>query len=438
MQQPLSHAKRSRTLQLLAARAAGRSGVRAPARAGSLLAAFAALGLCGCALVVDPDTLEIRCEFDAESGGHDPCLEAGLHCIEGSCQECDSEVTEICNGLDDDCDSLIDEGHDGDKDGFTWCGGGVPDLADCVPSDASIHPPPLKADGTRGPGPTEACDGRDNDCDSEVDEDPKCAEMRRCVEVGCPENQICDTSSGVCIEPREVGSGCTNDLDCRGGFCLKPGSGAFGLTVDLMDNRCASACCSSADCDEGSVCVISSEGTRACLPANIVGDGSGEVGESCASDAMCLSGVCERGVCQRRCFNAEGCAEAACVLWPAIASEPRSWMCGEPMGSEPAGTRCFVPSLCQSGYCTADSACAEPCARNADCEPDHFCSYTEVRSLITNVVSSVPMCTPSPTESDVETVERLCCTNADCGSGQLCGPTQVEGQAGWHMACRGS
>ena len=133
----------------------------------------------------------------------------------GAVPACDGSAREICNGEDDDCDDRVDEGHDIDRDGFTWCGGGIVELADCVPSDGSIHPAALNLDGTRGDSPKEACDGKDNDCDSKVDEDPKCAEMKKCVETGCPSNQTCDVS-GVCIVPREVGSGCTNDSTARG------------------------------------------------------------------------------------------------------------------------------------------------------------------------------------------------------------------------------
>ncbi len=61
------------------------------------------------------------------------------------------------DGIDNDCDGLIDEGtldHDDDHDGFTEREG------DCNDTDGQIHPE--RADG---------CDGIDNDCDSLVDED---------------------------------------------------------------------------------------------------------------------------------------------------------------------------------------------------------------------------------------------------------------------------
>ena len=72
-------------------------------------------------------------------------------------------ATEVCNGTDDDCDESTDEGFDTDGDGVTTCGpDGQPGTADddCDDSDdASL------------PGAAELCDGADNDCDTLLDED---------------------------------------------------------------------------------------------------------------------------------------------------------------------------------------------------------------------------------------------------------------------------
>ena len=62
-------------------------------------------------------------------------------------------AVEVCNGVDDDGDGLIDEGYDADGDGVTSCGG------DCDDMDADNYP-----------GNPEVCDGADNDCDGVIDE----------------------------------------------------------------------------------------------------------------------------------------------------------------------------------------------------------------------------------------------------------------------------
>jgi hypothetical protein len=73
---------------------------------------------------------------------------------------------ELCNGIDDDCDLLVDEGFtDTDGDKLADCvdgdddNDGAADEADCAPGDDDIFP-----------GADESCNGVDDDCDVSVDE----------------------------------------------------------------------------------------------------------------------------------------------------------------------------------------------------------------------------------------------------------------------------
>lgn len=92
-------------------------------------------------------------------------------------------ATEICNAIDDNCNGSIDEGltfttyyADADGDGYgdpsmstVSCApvaGYVADNTDCSDSNAGVNP-----------GATEVCDGLDNDCDGNIDEDVVTAVM---------------------------------------------------------------------------------------------------------------------------------------------------------------------------------------------------------------------------------------------------------------------
>ncbi len=103
-----------------------------------------------------------------------------------ACEDCDDSDaavhpggTELCNGVDDDCDGTVDEDEaadasawyaDTDGDGYGDAGstesactapsGYVADSNDCDDSDAAVHP-----------AAAEACNGVDDDCDGSVDED---------------------------------------------------------------------------------------------------------------------------------------------------------------------------------------------------------------------------------------------------------------------------
>ncbi len=139
-----------------------------------LLVPSLTLLLCGSAcLYIDDDAMHIVGDRD---GDGEPSLAVGG-------LDCDDDVAtthpgapELCNGVDDDCDGDVDEDLHGsfyadtDGDGFgdpeteqSGCAPGparVPDSTDCDDKDAHVYP-----------GLPERCDGVDNDCDGQVDED---------------------------------------------------------------------------------------------------------------------------------------------------------------------------------------------------------------------------------------------------------------------------
>ncbi len=166
----------------------------------SLLLA-ATLG-CDPAKPLDTGSLDTGAE-DADGDGY------------GAGEDCDDSdpavnpgAEEVCNARDDDCDGEVDEGvtstwyADADGDGYGDPDGGaeaceagdgyVADASDCDDGDAAIHP---DAD--------EACDGLDNDCDGEIDEDDAADAATWYADAdgdgfGDPDNSVaaCDAPSG--------------------------------------------------------------------------------------------------------------------------------------------------------------------------------------------------------------------------------------------------
>jgi len=94
---------------------------------------------------------------DVDGDGYDCACVAGGDDCDDSDAGTHPGATEIADGVDQDCNGVVDDGtdwHDDDGDGFAEAGG------DCNDADPSIHP-----------GAVEIADGVDQDCDGIIDEE---------------------------------------------------------------------------------------------------------------------------------------------------------------------------------------------------------------------------------------------------------------------------
>jgi Putative metal-binding motif len=158
--------------------------------------------------------------------------------------------TEVCDGLDNNCDGIID---DGIADIITSCG-----VGECAATGSSVCTGGEMVDScTAGAPGTEVCDGLDNNCDGVVDDG--IAD----IITSCGVGECAATGSSVCTDGEMIDS-CT--------------AGTPGTEVcDGLDNNCDGVV------DDAIADIITSCGVGECIAAGSSVCTDGEMVDSCTA-----------------------------------------------------------------------------------------------------------------------------------------------------------
>jgi hypothetical protein len=175
-----------------------------------------------CSLLADDHPADAN--VDCATGEPGICAQGRLFCVGGEldCQPLRSGVAESCDGLDNDCDGQQDEGPEGDPL-VQDCYGGENDtlnVGECVGGQRTCSGGEYGACVGQALPFLEACDGADNDCDGEADEENP-GGGRICVtdlEGICSSGlTACQDGETVCVASEtpaeEVCDGLDNDCD---------------------------------------------------------------------------------------------------------------------------------------------------------------------------------------------------------------------------------
>lgn len=182
------------------------------------------------------------------------------------------DAVEACgDGADNDCDGDVDEGcttcTDGDSDAY-FAQAGCGTAIDCDDGDATLNP-----------GAQELCDGRDNDCDGDVDEDFALqSDSNNCGECGLVCGGACVAGACQAMDDADGDTYSIADGDCDDeDASVHPG---VAETCDGVDNDCDGSVDAGASCNDGNECTF-----------DVCSAGS------CAFSPMPAGQLCSLGVC---------------------------------------------------------------------------------------------------------------------------------------------
>jgi sugar lactone lactonase YvrE len=240
-----------------------------------------------------------------------------------------------------------------------------------------------KVDGPKVDGPK--VDGPKGDVKPPADTKPT-ADL--CIGIGCP----C-TTSAVC----GTGGKCCNSTCVTGNCCAT----ADCPTGQVCNSNTCGACATSAECGAGSACCPGAGGVKGCVVGNCCTSAECQGGQGCIAN-VCrdLCGVttpCPTGAkcCANACYVGNCCSNADCTNGQACVKNVCS--------ACTADIQCGLGEICDGGKCITG------CNGSVTCTTGELCCTAQSTNCKPGTLGCKGSCTPGN-----------CCSNADCGGGQVC------------------
>lgn len=269
-----------------------------------------------------------------------------------------------------------------------------------------------------------------------------------------PDEDVVDAGKDVDAGPRDLGSQCRVDSECKSKLC---GSSTILTTTITMNTGpiCTTPCCNSNECAPSFVCFNGGTGGGYCVPADLAkrqppvsGAGGKGAGTLCVANPECRSGLCTGS--PKRCLDT-CCTDAQCatgnVCRLAEVSAPGPvhtiWVCAPAAGPASHGDTCVNQSDCKSDTCLPSSGgyCRPACSGHASCAASGFvgglCRYNSSgndffkacqKTTPAGIANGQPCNNDVECESDYCDPElakcaNVCSTGADCTSAEMCRPS---------------
>jgi hypothetical protein len=378
----------------------------------------------GCEALLTADVPAYSCSGIAA----DVACAAGQVCLSGSCVEM-SAVCELLKCPIAQCDSRT-----------ATCDRGAVDGS--IPSDA---------DATTTP-PVDAADAADSapraDATSPPDAGP-----------------LADADASVTC--RGIGCRCAGASDCDSAVC----GDVLTLTNDVVtltnSNVCTKACCTSLDCDPGSVCFGAGTGGNYCLRPEVLGRDApvtrGAPGSACTADTQCASSRCVTGLCADTCCSAaatecSGSTTCSMGTFPGkVAFDTHStFSCVLSRATGASGDSCSRNTDCRSNVCDLaaggfSTSCRSACRNSSECGTGYEChdvklstsnndlgiycfpaSRTGVKAALGATCGADTDCRSGTCDTQLKACTDACFSTADCAAapGWRCRPTVVTLKSG--------